>query len=291
MTLSSDTAAKAEIIAAMLIFGTIGIFVRFIPLPSGILALTRAILGSVFLICVMAVRRTHVTWSAVRKNLPALCFSGACIGINWILLFEAYRYTTVSTATLCYYMAPVFITLASPVVLRERLTPLRLVCVAAALCGMALISGISGTEGISYIGLLLGLGAAVLYACVVLTNKKLRGLGSFDTTVSQLVVAAVVLLPYTLLTEDLSAVSLEPLSIALLFVVGIVHTGIAYALYFSSMRSIRAQTAAILSYIDPVTAIILSALILNEKMTAAGIAGAVLILASTLISELCGQKQ
>ncbi len=291
MIRTSEATAKLEIIAAMLIFGTIGIFVRYIPLPSSILALVRAVLGSIFLICTMIIRRKPISWSAVRKNLPALCFSGACIGLNWILLFESYRYTTVSTATLCYYMAPVFITLASPLVLRERLTPVKLVCVAAALCGMVLIPGVGSAEGVGYTGLLLGLAAAVLYACVVLTNKKLQGLGSFDTTVSQLAVAAVVLLPYTLLTEDFSAVSLEPLSITLVIVVGIVHTGIAYTLYFSSIRRIRAQTAAIFSYIDPVTAIILSALILNEKMTTAGIAGAVLVLASTLISELWGQKK
>lgn len=291
MTESKLSAPRLELIGAMLIFGTIGIFVHYIPLTSGVIALARAVLGAAFLICVMAVRRVSVPWKAVRRCAPLLCLSGACIGFNWILLFEAYRYTSVQVATLCYYMAPVFITLLSPVVLHERLTAAKLVCVAAALIGMGLISGADISGNVGFTGILLGLGAAVLYACVVLMNKKLHGLGPFDTTVVQLLSAAVVLLPYTLLTGNLSAVSITPMAAVLLVIVGIVHTGVAYTLYFSSMRFIRAQTSAIFSYIDPVTTIILSALVLGEKMTPMSIAGAALILASTLASELWAQRR
>lgn len=291
MTRSTETIARLQVLTSMLIFGSIGIFVRYIPLPSSILAMFRAVMGSLFLICVIALGRKKPSREGIKRNFPLLCVSGIFIGANWILLFEAYRYTTVSTATLCYYMAPVFITLASPLVVREKLTPVKLMCIAAALVGMALISGVGAESEGSFVGILLGLGAAVLYASVVLMNKKIVDLGSYDTTIVQLAAAAVVLLPYTLLTEDFSAISLDVLSIVLLIIVGIVHTGIAYALYFASIKGLKAQTAAICSYIDPVTAIILSALILHEKMGVMSIIGAVLVLSSTLVSELWGTKK
>lgn len=284
--------SKWMLVGSMLMFGTIGIFRRHIPLSSSVIALARAVLGTLFLLLLMAVKGSRPSVKAVMVNLPALLVSGVLIGFNWILLFEAYQYTSVAVATLCYYTAPVLVILVSPVFLKEKLTGKKLVCVAAALAGMVLVSGVAGadvTEGVGsseWKGILLGLGAAALYAAIMILNKKIRDIPAIDKTVVQLAAAGVVLLPYTWFTEDISAIRLTPVVGLLLVIVGVVHTGIGYAMYFGSMKALRAQTVALFSYIDPVTAILLSALLLNERMGAAQMAGAVLILCAAVAGDM-----
>lgn len=286
--------AKASLIFPMLVFGTIGIFVRYIPLPSSVIALTRGVIGTVFLIVVTLKRGPGISWKAIRRNLLNLCLSGAFIGINWILLFESYRFTTVATATLCYYMAPVFVTISAPFLFKERLTKKKMLCIAGALVGMIFVSGIwnTGISGTGELrGVLYGIGAAVFYASVILLNKKIRDISAYDKTMMQLAAASIVLLPYTVLTEKVSVLSLTPVAVILLAVVGILHTGISYTLYFGSMKELEAQTIAIFSYIDPIVAILLSALFLKEPLGIGGIAGAIMVLGAALISELPDKSQ
>ena len=278
----------------MLVFGTIGIFVRYIPLPSSVIALTRGVIGTVFLIVVTLKRGPGISWKAIRRNLLNLCLSGAFIGINWILLFESYHFTTVATATLCYYMAPVFVTISAPFLFKERLTKKKMLCIAGALVGMIFVSGIwnTGISGTGELrGVLYGIGAAVFYASVILLNKKIRDISAYDKTMMQLAAASIVLLPYTVLTEKVSVLSLTPVAVILLAVVGILHTGISYTLYFGSMKELEAQTIAIFSYIDPIVAILLSALFLKEPLGIGGIAGAIMVLGAALISELPDKLQ
>ena len=285
--------ATFKLTLSMVIFGTIGVFRRYIPLPSSLVAMTRGLTGMLFLLLVMVLRKCGMNRTAVRRKLGLLCLSGAAIGVNWILLFEAYNYTSVATATLCYYLAPMFVILASPLVVGERLTAKKLICVLTALLGMVFVSGVleSGGGSSDLKGVLLGLGAAVLYASVVLMNKQLGDVPAYDRTIVQLGSSAAVLLPYVLLTEDLGTLSFTPGTIGLLLVVGVVHTGIAYALYFGSLMQLKAQTAAILSYIDPVVAVLLSALVLREHMSLLSGLGAVLVLGAAVVSELPSRRK
>ena len=284
--------AKLKIIFAMVTFGTIGIFVRNIELPSTIIALARGIIGTLFLLLVVFAKGKGLDYSAIKRNLTILAASGACIGFNWILLFEAYRYTTVATATLAYYMAPIFVIMASPFVLKERLTAIKGLCVAMALTGMVLVSGVvqSGMDGVDFTGILCGVGAASLYATVILLNKFIKNISAYDMTIMQLGLAALVLLPYTMVTENFAVLSPDTNSLLLLAVVGVIHTGFTYAMYFSSIQGLKAQTVAIFSYIDPIVAIILSAVLLNESMDVYSMVGAVLVLGSTFVSELAERK-
>ena len=292
-TANSLGLARAKLILAMTIFGTIGIFVKYIPLPSSVIACARGFVGVLFLLLVTLLRKSKISFKDIKRNLLLLVISGAFIGINWILLFEAYRYTTVATATLCYYMAPIFMTIASPFVLKEKLTLKKGLCVLVALIGMVFVSGIVGTSSlhISVPGILCGLGAAFFYACVILLNKFLKDISAYDKTMTQLFMASLVILPYTLLTSDVSFSALDTKGLICLLIVCVVHTGFAYTVYFSSVGSLKAQTVAIFSYIDPVIAIILSALLLKEEMSVFGIIGAILILGSTLFSELNFKKK
>lgn len=281
--------SKAKLAFSMAVFGTIGIFVRNIPFPSGFIAMARGFLGVAFLLLLNLFRRRHIDFAAVKKNIALLVASGAAIGVNWIFLFEAYNYTSVATATLCYYLAPVFVLLASPFVLKEKLTAKKIVCVLCALVGMVFVSGIaqSGVPGKNGLkGVFLGIGAAVFYSSVMLLNKKLRDINDTDRTIFQLFFAAVAVTPYVLLKENVATLDYSVKAVFLLILLGVVHTGFSYTLYFGSVGRLTAQTTALFSYIDPALAILLSALVLREKLTLFGVIGAVLILGSTLFGEI-----
>ena len=287
--MKKESSARMSLILAMIIFGTIGIFRKYIPLSSGIVAWVRGVLGVAFLLIFIKMKKINMDWNSIRAHLKILLISGGLIGMNWVLLFESYRYTSVAVATLCYYMAPIFVMTVSPFVLKEKMTVKKAVCVFVALLGMVFVSGVldGGISDLSELkGILFGLGAAAFYATVIMMNQKLKKVPTYDKTIMQLGTAAVILIPYILLVEDLATVTLTPLIIIMLIIVGVVHTGIAYALYFGSMNELRAQTVALFGYIDPIVAIILSALFLKEPMTVDSAIGAVLVLGATMISEL-----
>lgn len=277
--------ARIKVITSMLIYGSIGLFVRYIPLPSSVIAMIRGIIGAPFVLLVMLLAGKKSELKSVKGKLLPLGISGAIMGLNWILLFEAYRFTSVAVATLCYYMAPIFIVAVSPLLFKEKLGKRKLICIAAALFGMVLVSGL-GEGADSLKGVILALSAAVLYAAVVSINKLCGEVSPYGRTFVQLASAALILLPYNLFSGNLSGLNPGLAGGLMLILVGIVHTGFAYYLYFGSMEALPAQSLAILSYIDPVTAVLLSALILREPLTSAAIIGAFLILGAALISEL-----
>ncbi|MGN0986285.1 MAG: DMT family transporter [Otoolea sp.] len=277
------------LITSLFIVGTIGIFRRYIPLSSSLLAFFRGLTGSVSLFVFVKLRgRGH--WEKIeRRKFAGLILNGAFLGINWILLFEAFRYTTIAKATLCYYMQPTIVLLLSPLVFKERLTGRKLLCALASLVGMVFVSGVFGGEGApaeDVKGILFGFGAACFYAAVVILNKKITDIDAYQKTILQLFAAAVVLLPYLLVTGGFGGIDVNARLVVLLLIVGVIHTGVAYALYFGSMSGLRAQTISMLSYIDPVVAMIVSAILLGEGMTGGGIIGAALILGSAVISEM-----
>ncbi len=274
------------LIGAMVIFGTIGLFRRAIPLSSGMLAFARGVIGALFLLIFLNLRGKKQMVKPGTSVMASLVISGAMIGINWMLLFEAYNYTTVPVATLCYYMQPVIVILLSPVIFGEKLTGKKTGCVLAAVIGMILVSGVGpgASEAVSAKGIAFGLGAAALYAAVVMMNKRIAGVDAYLKTFVQLSAAALVMIPYLLVSGEFGHFQFTPSVLGLVLIVGLVHTGIAYVLYFASMDGLRAHTIAILSYIDPVTALLLSAVILHEGMTLRGLVGAVLILGAAFIS-------
>lgn len=278
--------SKLIYIIAMLFFGSIGLFIKNIDLSSGQIALVRGIIGCIFLLAARPVLKQPLSVKAIRSNLILLVISGTAIGFNWILLFQSYKYTSIANATLSYYFAPVFVIFISPIFLKERLTKTKVLCILAAILGMFMVVGIGEEAGKNnVIGICYGVCAAVLYASVIIMNKFLKGLSGIETTLVQLGAASIVLLPYILFTEKVHIMSLDRNSFLLLIIVGIIHTGFAYLLYFTAIKKLSGQTIAIFSYIDPISAILLSSLILGEKMTWLQILGGILILGATFISE------
>ena len=282
---------RGRLILSMFIFGTIGLVRRYIPLSSAVIALARGVVGTAVLLLVHLAMRKRFNWEAIRRNAFVLVLSGALIGINWILLFEAYRYTSVAVATICYYMAPVFVILASPLLFGERITLKKGICQFASVIGVVLVSGVIGSDVGSLTGVLYGLAAAALYAIIIILNKRMKHIAGEERTIFQMGSCAAAMLVYVLVTEDPGAVTVTAGTGVLLLVAGIVHTGLAYALYFGSIADVPAQSAAILSYIDPVVAVILSAVILREQMTVMTALGAVLVLGGALLSEMSGRQE
>lgn len=275
------------LIASMTIFGTLGLFVRNIPVSSGELALYRAILAALLIGVFLLVTKQKIPFKNIKKEVPILLASGVAMGINWILLFEAYKYTTVSVATLSYYFAPVIVTVVCPILFKEKLTGKQIICFVMSTLGLVMITGIGDVGGGSdFIGILFGLGAAVFYATVILLNKFIKNVEGIHRTFLQFLAAVIVLIPYVLLTSGVTVGTLKVVGWINLLIVGLVHTGITYCMYFSSLKELPGQKAAILSYIDPLVAVLISVTVLGEAMTWWQVIGGVLILGFTLWNEI-----
>lgn len=281
-----DKKPRILLCLSMAVFGTVGIVRRYLPAEwSGFIASMRGFIGAVFLLLIMLILKKKPDFKKIGKNLFKLILSGIFIGSNWILFFESMNYTSVATSTLCYYMAPVFFVIISLIFFKERLNLKRTICVIVSFAGMVLVSGVlggqSGGEG-NLKGVCLALGAALLYSLVTTINKTVTDISSYDKTIVQLLTAAIVVLPYSLIFEPFAASMFTTSNILLLLLLGILHTSLAYAAYFASVEKVPAGTVAVLSYIDPVVAVLLSMLVLGEPLDIFGKIGAVLIIASAI---------
>ena len=280
---------KISMVFSMVIFGTIGIFVNYIGLSSGVIAAFRGITGAVVILIVMLLSGRKVDFKSVKNKLPVLLASGVAIGFNWILLFEAYRFTGIPVATVCYYTAPIIVVIASTFIFKDKLKVKQIMCVIIALIGVALVSGVFQSDSSKITGVLCGLGAAGLYASVMIMNKFMGNVEVYERTVIQLASAGLVVLPYALFT--MGDISFNPKSVILLLIVGVVHTGFAYLLYFGAIKKLKNQTVAILSYIDPASAIILSSIVFMQLPTVYEFIGVVLIMSAAILSEIRKNKK
>ena len=286
-----ENTAKGLMALAMFIFGTLAPFVRKINVSSGELALYRAVLAAALVGGFLLVTRQKISVGSIKKELLLLLLSGAAMGINWILLFEAYKYTTVSVATLSYYFAPVIVMVVCPFLFREKITAKQIVCFVLSTAGLVLITGTAGGGTQDLLGIAFGLGAAVLYAAVVLVNKFIKGVTGLRRTFIQFLAAIVVLVPYVASTEGFTLGGLNSVGWGALLVVGLVHTGITYCMYFSAMKELPGQEVALLSYVDPLVAVLVSVVWLHEEITVPQIIGGLLILGFTLWCELPARKK
>lgn len=304
--------ARIQLVLSMSIFGTLAVFVRNISVSSGELALYRAILAALLIggyLLIISKKEKNFdrniekneicSTDAVSKNtnllfgictnkeLFLLLFSGMAMGFNWILLFEAYKYTSVSAATLSYYFAPIIVTVVCPFLFHEKLTKKQILCFVMSTLGVFLITGIPDFQnmGRDTIGILFGLSAAVFYATVILLNKFIKNVAGIHRTFLQFLAAIVTLIPYVACTGGFHLGSLDSKGWVNLLIVGLVHTGITYCLYFSSLKELPGQEAAILSYVDPLMAVVISVTILGESISLPQIIGGILILGFAIWNE------
>lgn len=272
-------------IAAVILYGTIGMFLRYVNLPSEIVAMCRGFIGSGVILLYMMIKKQPPDKAAIKKNAGFLLASGILLGLNWIFLFAAYVETTVAVASLCNYMAPVLVIILAPLILHEKLDWRKLPYVAAAFVGIVLVSGIIG-GGLGHPkGVLYGLLAALCFAAIVLCNRGLKDISAFDRAFMQLILSALTILPYVLLKNRGLTLKPDLRSVLIILMLGVLQTGIAYVLYFSGMANLPVQTVAILGYLEPVVSVLCSAVFLHEPLSLFGWIGAALILGAAVLSE------
>ncbi|MCC2931587.1 DMT family transporter [Bacillus sp. LBG-1-113] len=279
--------SKIQFILSMIIFGTMGLVVRYIDLSSSETALLSSSIGCLFLIVVFMMMKKTIPWKLVKANAYTLFLSGIALGGNWIFLYQSYNHTTLTNATLGYYFAPVFVMILSPFVLKEELSIKKMVCIGVAIIGMVLIvgNGISASGTDDLLGIFFGLVAAACYAALMLLNKFIHRVGRLEITIIQLGLTAFLLLPYVFFTEGFGIFGVSGSSVPFIIILGIVNTGIGFWLFFSGMQKLKGQSIAMLSYVDPFVAILISAIILQEQMTIVQMLGGALLLGSTFVSE------
>ncbi len=282
---------RALLIISMAIFGTIGVFVRNVSVSSGELALYRAVLAAILIGVFLIITKQKIPFLTIKKELPLLLVSGVAMGINWIFLFEAYKHTTISVATLSYYFAPVIVTIVCPILFKEKLTVKQIICFVGSTLGLVLITGISGGGSSNLIGILFGLGAAFFYATVIVINKFIKKVDGIHRTFLQFLSAIITLIPYVLFTSGITLGTLNGVGWTNLLTVGLIHTGITYCMYFSSLKELHGQKVAILSYIDPLVAVLISVMILGESITGLQVVGGILILGFTLFNEITPKRK
>lgn len=274
------------IVAAMLIFGSNGVFASMLEMSGAQLVLLRTLIGGAVLLIIILISRSRTPKEVLLREKWRLLFTGVCLGANWALLFEAYNLMNVSLATLTYYTAPVLVLVLAPLVLKERQNGLAYLGMAVVIVGMLLVVGTDfGEGGVSATGLIVGLGSAVFYAMLMLVNKQITGVSGLNLTFIEIVIAAVILLPYVFATSGGVPLPTDARGIFALLFLCTVNTGFACWLYFSSMNRLPAKAVALMGYFDPVSALIFSAVFLDERLSGVQLAGAVLVLAGALVGQ------
>ena len=265
-------------IVSLLIFGTNGVIAANIGLESAEIVCMRTVVGGAALLLVMLLMRKGIDRAVLRREWAKLLAAGVCLGVNWALLFEAYKLMSVSMATLTYYIAPVLVLLLSPVLLHEKQHARAYIGMAAAVAGLVLAVGV-GDSGVTPRGLIVGLGSAVFYAALIIFNKKISGVSGLPLTVAEMLIAACVMVPYVLLTGGRVGFPADREGTLWLIFLCLVNTGLACLMYFTSMNRLPARAVALFGYVDPVSALIFSAVFLHESMGPVQILGAALVFA------------
>lgn len=271
---------------AVVLYGTIGLFLRRVTLPSELVAMCRGFIGAIFVLGYMKVRHEEVHRPALRKNLHWLIISGICLGLNWVFLFAAYMETTVAVASLCNYLAPAMVVLIAPVVLREKLNIRKLPCVLVSLMGVILVSDVLSGEKGNQKGVLLGLLAAACFVGIVLCNRRITGISAMEKAVVQLFVSALTILPYVIIHNYGKVLGFDIHSILITLMLGVIHTGVAYCFYFSGVGTLPVQTVAVLGYLEPVISVLCSTLLLHEPLSVIGWLGAAMVILAAAVSEI-----
>lgn len=277
---------RLKFTTAVVLYGTIGVFLRYVSLPSEFVAMCRGSIGAIFILIYMLIRHRHLDYKAIRANLLLLIISGVSLGLNWIFLFSAYTQTTVAIASLCNYMAPVIVIIIAPLLLKEVLNKKKLFLVALAIIGIFFISIVPNRSVVNISGVFLGLLAALFFVIIVICNRKLSGIDPLERALVQLVISALTILPYFLIHNQGVKLDFDFKSVIIIIMLGALHTGFAYCLYFSGMAKLPVQSVAVLGYLEPVVSVLCSVFLLNEKMTLLGWIGSVLIVVSALLSEI-----
>lgn len=279
---------RNKYVIAVIIYGTIGMILRFINFPSEMVVFARGSIGSIFILLFLIITKRGLNLQAIKKNALYLILSGIFLGLNWVFLFAAYLHTTVAIASLCNYTAPTIVVILSPILYKSRFEGKKIICLLISIIGVVFISGVvtESIQNINFIGIILGLAAALSFVMIIIFNKKIFDISAYDKAVVQLAISALTVLPYVIIHNRGTVITFDVRSIMLTILVAIFHTGIAYILYFGSLNELPVNDVAILGYLEPAVSVICSIFILRERMDIWGVIGAVMIIGAAIMSEV-----
>lgn len=277
-------------IFSLLLFGSNGIIASYIDLSSVQIVLYRTLIGSLLLIFLFLVTGNKWTFYKNKKHFFCLALSGISMGLSWMFLYEAYSQIGVGISSLIYYCGPVIVMALAPIVFKEKLTCHKLAGFLAVLIGIVLVNGNLASGNNNFFGILCGVMSAVTYSIMVIFNKKAASISGLENSSLQLVISCFTVAVFVLLRGDFSFYVPQG-SILPLAILGVVNTGIGCYLYFSKLEKLPVQSVSILGYIEPLSAVILSVLILKESMSITQIIGAILVLGGAIYAEMSGRRQ
>lgn len=290
---------KQEQIKLMFIsatFGTIGFVMHFIPLSSPATVFYRALIGGLFIILMCLVSNKVIDIKSMKDNFMILVLTSFFMGLNWVFQFEAFKVSSVAIGTVCYNTMPIFLLIIASFVFKERITIKNIVCIFIATVGIILVSNVieTGIKSNQVLGCIYGILGAILYALIVIYNRKLSNIATHDKIIFQFIFSSIIMAIYVLLIQRNTLFFDKNLD-SHTYIIGLIslltlclfHTGFCYVHYFNAVSNLKAETVAIMTYIDPVVALLLSYFVLKEQTTGMQIIGAILILGSTLINQIC----
>ena len=271
-------------LCAMLLFGTLGLFVRQAHVAGDVLAFLRTLIGAAFLGVLLLFQRHRIQKIGGRQLLYVL-LSAAFLGFNWVFLFEAYAAATISIATVIYYTAPLLALLAAVFLFHESVTLRIVLGIVLTMGGLLCITQVTGTA-VQLKGILFAAAAALCYAGVLLTNRFLHDIDGLYFTFLQLLCSAGILFVYLQLEGRIQLIpELPAASWPWIMCIAVVHTGVAYMLYFTSLHHLTSSQAAVGSYLDPCIALLLSIFLLREPSTLMQGIGIAAIVGGIIISD------
>lgn len=274
---------------ALLMFGSNGIVASYISLSSYEIVFTRTLIGSLFLALIFVFSKQKVQFYKNKSHFLYLVISGVAMGASWMFLYEAYAQIGVSIATLAYYCGPMIVMILSPVIFREKLTSVKLLGFLAVLIGMFCVNEQALSQGRTSWGLICGILSAFMYAIMVVFNKKAVSIKGLENSMWQLITSFITVAIFLCMKQGFSLnITLE--NLVPILILGILNTGIGCYFYFSSIGDLPLQTVAICGYLEPLSALLFSAVLLGEKLSFVQIVGAMLILGGAAFGELFRQK-
>ena len=281
---------RIKLVLVMVIWGSLGVFTRSIPLSALSLAFLRALIALPVLFAVLKMKKTEkVEWRLLKPYI----ISGSLLGFRWLTLFYGYKHTSISSAVIIYNMCPVYVMIAAPLLRKETISKIQIAVVFFSFLGLFMIVGQNLSEGYGYLGMALSAVSGMLYATIILINRSIRSRVDNQTgTFVQISAAMIVLLPFVLAEGNILTVrDLDAAAVIYTILLGVLHTGIVYTIFFSLTTQMKSLEIVLYSYLEPLFGILFSVIFIGEKLTVLQIIGGILILGSTYIGEILKDKK
>lgn len=274
-----------KFVIALLMFGSNGILAHYISLDSFQIVLFRTFFGCITLLLLMKLCKHPFTFLQHKRSFIFLILSGVSIGISWLFLYEAYQQIGVNIASLIFYCGPVLVMAASPLLFKEKLTRQKMICFMVVFAGIILINSRALQDQHTKSGLITSALSAFMFACMIAFNKKTSPITGMENAAFQMTFAFLTVLIVVAFKQGLSFYIPQGDFLPIL-ALGVLNTGFGSYLYFSAISTINVQTVALVGYVEPLSAVIFSFLILKEQLLPLQILGALLITLGAILSEI-----